>query len=279
MPALPDQQHERFALAYAGHRNSTKAAIEAGFASHLGQDLLGNRDIRARVRELWGAAAENAGAGPERLIQELARIAFASARDLFDPDTGEPLKPHELSDDVAATITDITVETRWEKDPADPEGGARPITTHKYKRADKAPAYTLLAKHFKVVGDEGQAQSAMAGVLAEALAAGRRRAFEAAKEQATDATLRHYHVPQGEDPVTGAPLDGASVDNIPTAARYFVPAPPALPPSAPPYTRVRVVESRPERVQVLVSPLAEAVPSQPPPVPPAPPEERLDDLV
>ena len=88
MPALPDLQHERFALAYAGHRNSTKAAIEAGFAAHLGQDLLGNRGIRTRVRELWGDAMENAGAGPERVIQELCRVAFASVRDLVNPDDG-----------------------------------------------------------------------------------------------------------------------------------------------------------------------------------------------
>lgn len=278
MPALPDLQHERFALAYAGHRNSTKAAIEAGFAAHLGQDLLGNRGIRTRVRELWGDAMENAGAGPERVIQELCRVAFASVRDLVNPDDGALIAPHELTDDVAATIAGLEVETRWEKDPTDPEGGARPVTTTKYKRVDKMAALTLLAKHFKVVGDEGQAQSAMAGVLAEALAAGRRRAFEAAKEQATDAEIRHYHVPLGEDPVTGAPLDGASVDNIPTAARYFVPAPP--PPPLPAPGRVRVVESNPQRVPVLIEPAAPAqvaaaaVPSAPPQ-----PEEPLDDLV
>lgn len=270
MPALPDLQHERFALAYAGHRNSTKAAIEAGFASHLGQDLLGNRGIRTRVRELWGDAMENAGAGPERVIQELCRVAFASVRDLVSPTDGSLLAPHELTDDVAATVAGLEVETRWEKDPDDKDGPSIPVTTTKYKRVDKMAALTLLAKHFKVVGDEGQAQSAMAGVLAEALAAGRRRAFEAAREQATDAEIRHYHVPMGEDPVTGAPLDGAPVDNVPTAARYFTPAPP--PPPLPAPGRVRVVESRPERTPVLVEPVA--VPSAPPQ-----PEEPLDDLV
>lgn len=275
MPALPDPQHERFALAYAGHRNSTKAALEAGFASHLGQDLLGNRGIRARVRELWGDAMENAGAGPERVIQELCRVAFASVRDLVDATTGDLIKPHELTDDVAATVAGLEVETRWEKDPTDPEGGARPITTTKYKRVDKMAALTLLAKHFKVVGDEGQAQSAMAGVLAEALAAGRRRAFEAAREQATDANVRHYHVPHGEDPVTGEPIDRPGLPNGPAALPEPAPATPG---------RVRVVESRPERVPVLITPAqaaAAAVPSAPahPPARPSPPEEQHDDLV
>lgn len=268
MPALPDPQHERFALAYAGHRNSTKAAIESGFAAHLGQDLLGNRGIRTRVRELWGDAMENAGAGPERVIQELCRVAFASVRDLYDPD-GNPIPMHELSDDVAATIAAVEVETRWEKDGSDPEGGARPVTTTKYKRVPKEFALTLLAKHFKVVGDEGQAQSAMAGVLAEALAAGRRRAFEAAREQATDAEIRHYHVPVGEDPVTGEPLDRVGVPN-------GLPAPdPVLPPAA---GRVRVVESRPERTPVLITPAAVSSAPSAPPAPPHP-EEPLDDLV
>lgn len=272
MPALPDLQHERFALAYAGHRNSTKAAIEAGFASHLGQDLLGNRGIRTRVRELWGDAMENAGAGPERVIQELCRVAFASVRDLVNPDDGALIAPHELTDDVAATIAGLEVETRWEKDPTDPEGGARPVTTTKYKRVDKMAALTLLAKHFKVVGDEGQAQSAMAGVLAEALAAGRRRAFEAAREQATDAEIRHYHVPLGEDPVTGAPLDRPGLPNA------FPLPEPVLPPAA---GRVRVVESRPERVPVLITPAATPVHAAATAVPSAPPqpEEPLDDLV
>lgn len=273
MPALPDLQHERFALAYAGHRNSTKAAIEAGFASHLGQDLLGNRGIRTRVRELWGDAMENAGAGPERVIQELCRVAFASARDLFDPNTGLLLAPHELTDDVAATIAGIETETRWEKDGSDLDAPATPVVTTKYKRVDKMAALTLLAKHFKVVGDEGQAQSAMAGVLAEALAAGRRRAFEAAREQATDATLRHYHVPLGEDPVTGEPIDRHGLPNS-------LPAPtPVLPPAG---GRVRVVESNPQRVPVLITPV-EPAPAQPslaavPSAPPQP-EEPLDDLV
>ena len=275
MPALPDPQHERFALAYAGHRNSTKAAIESGFAAHLGQDLLGNRGIRTRVRELWGDAMENAGAGPERVIQELCRVAFASARDLYNPETGLPLAPHELTDDVAATIAGIETETRWEKDGSDLDAPATPVVTTKYKRVDKMAALTLLAKHFKVVGDEGQAQSAMAGVLAEALAAGRRRAFEAAREQATDANVRHYHVPHGEDPATGEPIDRPGLPNGPAVLPEPAPATPG---------RVRVVESRPDRVPVLITPAQPAqvaVPSAPsaPPAPPPHPEEPLDDLV
>lgn len=222
MPALADPQHERFALAYVEHRNSTKAAIAAGFAPHMGQDLLGNRRIRTRCRELWGDAMENAGASAERVITELARVAFASVRDLFDAD-GNLLEPHELNDDVAATVAGLDIETRWEKGA---DGEARPITTRKYKRVDKMAALTILSKHFKVIGDEGQAQSAMAGVLAEALQAGRQRAYAAAKEQAEDATLRAattlpgaaarltttppvpvgHHVMPGEDPLTGEPL-------------------------------------------------------------------------
>jgi len=251
MPSLADPQHEAFALAYAGHRNATKAAIEAGFPAVMAQDLLhGNTAVAGRVRELWGQAMANAGVTAERVIQEIARVAFQSARDLYTPE-GDLVPVHEMTDDVAATITGLEVETRYVKDA---DGEAVPITTRKYKRAGKMEALTLLAKHFKVVGDEGDGMNALASALSDSLKAGRQRAYEAARASAEDAVVRQpgqpggplttsaHYVPAGEDPATGERKALAQPDFVPArvydsselspAARARAYAPPVVDSSA-----------------------------------------------
>lgn len=172
---LSDPQHEAFCQEYARTRHIHKAARAAGLPPHRTSPTALNRLLRypqiaRRVQEIIGVAMESTGVTAERVMQELGRIAFADVRDLYDRD-GRLLEPHELDDDTAATISGIDVETRYEG-----KGDAAvPATTKKIRRVDKMAALNVLAKHFKIVGEEGDGVNALASALADRLNKAKRR--------------------------------------------------------------------------------------------------------
>jgi hypothetical protein len=173
MPALLLRDHERFAQHYSLHGSSSKAAKESGFHAHRGAQLLRKPEIVKRIQELNAEQFAHVGVTAETIKGELARVAFASARDLFDED-GKMIAPHELSDDVAATIAGIDVEVRKE---ASGTFGTphREYQVVKVRRVDKMAALGLLARHFKIVGAEDDGVNALANALADRLNAAKRR--------------------------------------------------------------------------------------------------------
>jgi phage terminase small subunit len=173
MPQLEDPQAETYAQVYAATRNGPLALVKAGYPAGRKHDQLTRRvDISTRVQEIWQAQFEEANITPERVMRELERIAFQDIRPIFD--TEGNLKPiHQLDDDVAATIASVDVEVRWEGKGDD----AVPVTTKKVRRVDKMPALSILARHFKIVGDDNEGVNALASALADRLKAARQRAF------------------------------------------------------------------------------------------------------
>jgi phage terminase small subunit len=116
------------------------------------------------------AKVQAANITAQRVMQELGRIAFSDIRRVFTS-TGD-LKPiHELDDDTAAAIASVDSETRREGRGED----ATPVTTKKVRTVDKMAALSLLAKHFKIVGDEGDGVNALASALADRLDRAHRR--------------------------------------------------------------------------------------------------------
>lgn len=165
MPVLLNPQQEGFAQHYALYGHAGKAAEHVGLARYTGAQTLRREEVSARVRELNEVQFAHVGVTAETVKGELARVAFASGRDLFDSD-GKMIPMSELTDDVAATITGIDVERRKETGPTGE------ITTYeilKIRRADKLGALALLARHFKVVGGEDDGVNALANVLADKL--------------------------------------------------------------------------------------------------------------
>jgi len=173
MPQLEDPKREAFAIAYSETRNGPLALIRAGFPAGVRHDTLSrSKDITARIQELWETQFAEANITPERVMKELERIAFQDIRPIFDSDGN--LKPiHQLDDDVAATIASVDVETRWEGKGDD----AVPVYTKKVRRVDKMAALGILARHFKIVGDDNEGVNALASALADRLKAARGRAF------------------------------------------------------------------------------------------------------
>jgi phage terminase small subunit len=77
---LTNLRHERFAQALARGKTATEAYILAGFKANDGNAsrMKGNERVSARVQEIVGRAAERAEVSLERILRELAAIAFSN---------------------------------------------------------------------------------------------------------------------------------------------------------------------------------------------------------
>ncbi len=126
--------------------------------------------VQKRAQELIRTKFERRNITGDRVMTELARLAFASAKDMFDPDTGRMLSIHEMDDDTAATVVGFDVEERVEGRGED----AKAYSVKKVRRGDKLGALTILAKHFKLVNDN-DGVNALAGALADRLNAAKKR--------------------------------------------------------------------------------------------------------
>jgi phage terminase small subunit len=80
MGPLANQRHERFAQALAQGKTATEAYVLAGYKANDGNAsrMKGNERISARVQEIVGRAAERAEVSLERVLRELAAIAFSN---------------------------------------------------------------------------------------------------------------------------------------------------------------------------------------------------------
>lgn len=85
MPILANAKHERFAREYVIDRNGTKAAARAGYSKATSvvqaSRLLRNAAIAERIVELEEKYLAAADITAERVMEELARIAFAKTND------------------------------------------------------------------------------------------------------------------------------------------------------------------------------------------------------
>jgi phage terminase small subunit len=182
MPALRDAKQEAFCQEYAKTGHGKRSLIAAGYSmgsTGHAATLLSRPAIANRIREITGQAMNAADITPERVMREIGRVAFQDVRDLFD-DNGDLLPVHMLNDDVAATVAGIDVETRYEGK----GDNAVPVTVKKIRRVDKMTALNTLAKHFKIIGDEGDGVSALASALADRLNNAKRRMSTAGAEDA-----------------------------------------------------------------------------------------------
>jgi phage terminase small subunit len=141
-------KQEAFVREYLIDLNATQAAIRAGYSARTadvqGCRLLADVKVAKEIAKAMQAREKRTGITQDRVLQELARIAFFDPRDLLTED-GRPKPINELSADAAAVLVgmDITEETQ----PAD--GGGRETVgyTKKMKLADKVAALGLAMRH------------------------------------------------------------------------------------------------------------------------------------
>lgn len=185
MPRLSNEQHEAFCHAYVGpaqyHAGKAAALVGYSTSSNVPANLMARADVAARIAELNMGRMTAADITAQRVMLELGRVAFSDVRKVFD-EHGNLLPTSELDDDTAACVSGIEIERRrvpngYEIDLATGKRVRKydDVETVKVKRYDKNPALGILAKHFKLVGDEGDGVNALASALAERLKTARAR--------------------------------------------------------------------------------------------------------
>jgi phage terminase small subunit len=155
--ALTDRQR-RFVDEYLIDLNATQAAIRAGYskktANEQGARLLANVSVMLVVQEAMKAREHRTHITQDRVLQELARIAFFDIRKLYNAD-GTLKRPDQLDDDAAAVLAgvDVIEQVRYE---ADEEGELKPtpVLTKKAKVFDKGTALTLAMRHLGMLKDK-----------------------------------------------------------------------------------------------------------------------------
>ena len=125
--------------------NATQAAIRAGYSAEsaysIGQENLKKPEIRARIEQAMAERSKRTGVNADRIIMELAKIAFVNAMDVIDTESAT-IKDDAAPEDTAA-IQSVKVKTFGE------DGLEREI-----KMADKLKALELLGKHLGMFKDK-----------------------------------------------------------------------------------------------------------------------------
>lgn len=140
MAKLTEKQH-RFVEEYLIDLNATQAAIRAGYSTKTAKDIgcenLAKPNIRACIDMEIAERSKRTGINQDRVIRELARLAFVNANDVIDMDEAS-IKCNASEDDTAA-IASVKVKTIPTKEG---DGVEREI-----RLADKLKALELLGKH------------------------------------------------------------------------------------------------------------------------------------
>lgn len=140
------ERDRRFAEEYTIDLNASAAAIRAGFSPKTAKDAAAwihpdhpaKPQVRALIDQLNAERSRRTGVTADRVIAELAKIAFVNAEDLIDPDTAKVL-PTAKREDKAA-IQSVTVKTGRTEE-------------REIKLADKTRALELLGKHLGVFAE------------------------------------------------------------------------------------------------------------------------------
>lgn len=150
----PKQQ--AFVEEYLCDLNATKAAIRAGYSprtAHVqGPRMLENVRVRAHIDKAMAERSRRTGINQDRVLRELAKIAFINASDVINMDEAT-IKGEANREDTAA-IASVKVKT------IPTEAGE--ITEREVKVYDKIKALELLGKHLGMFTDKLNVNAEMA---------------------------------------------------------------------------------------------------------------------
>lgn len=162
-------QSQAYRVAYPRSKAWTSEAVRVN-ASKMSVDA----NVALRIRSLQAAGAERAIVSAEKLLREIARLAFSDPRLLVN-DKGAMVPFHELDDNMAAAIASVEVDEYGKV---------------KYKLWDKGAAQEKLAKYLGLYGkDNGQKAEAQVeafkAMLGSMFAAGAQAIVKPAADAAT----------------------------------------------------------------------------------------------
>ena len=145
-------KQEMFIKEYLIDLNATQAAIRAGYsektASQQGERLLRNVQVSAAIQEAMNKRSNKLEITAERVLQEIAKLAFYDPRNFFDDDGR--IKPiSELDENTAMALGGI--ET-LHKIIGDEKDGMAVVT--KIKLVDQGQNLERLGRHLKLFTDK-----------------------------------------------------------------------------------------------------------------------------
>ena len=141
-------KQQRFCDEYLIDLNATQAAIRSGYKRSEYTDtnankILENTRVAEEIEKRMAERSKRTGINQDRVILELARIAFVNPQNVIDPEDAS-VRVDATEDDLAC-IQSVKVKTM------DSEKGSS--TEREVKLADKMRALELLGKHLGMFKD------------------------------------------------------------------------------------------------------------------------------
>lgn len=134
-------KQKRFIEEYLIDLNATQAAIRAGYspetAGSIGNENLKKPEIRARIDKAMAERSKRTGINQDRVLQELAKIAFVNPADVINFD--EATVNAEAAEEDLACIQSVKVKTML--------GEKGDMTEREIRLYDKKAALELLGRH------------------------------------------------------------------------------------------------------------------------------------
>lgn len=138
------KKQKLFCEEYLIDLNATQAAIRAGYspetAGAIGAENLKKPQIQKAIARAMADRSRRTGVNADRVLMELAKIAFVNAADVIDAEDAT-LKEDATAEDLAA-VQSVKVKSFGE------DGVEREI-----KLADKIKALELLGRHLGMFND------------------------------------------------------------------------------------------------------------------------------
>ena len=139
---MTDRQR-KFVKEYLVDLNATQAAIRAHYstatAGSVGCELLKNPNVRAHIDKEIAIQSRRTGVTADRVIRELAKVAFANSKDFINFNTAT-VKDTASDEDTAAIMS---VRTKTTKDGIE----------HEIRMHDKLKALEDLGRHLGMFTD------------------------------------------------------------------------------------------------------------------------------
>jgi phage terminase small subunit len=159
-----------FVREYLVDLNKTQALIRAGTKSKnpsvVSTNMFKLPYVQAAIQAEMDKRAKRTEITADKVLCEIARLAFGDIRKLFDKD-GNLKQIQDLDDESAAMLSGVEVITTYKKDA---EGNPTPEYTKKIKMWDKNSALEKLAKHLRLLSDRVEVTGKDGGPIVHSMA-------------------------------------------------------------------------------------------------------------
>lgn len=143
-----NRKQQQFVDEYLIDLNATQAAIRAGYSVNSARDIgcenLTKPNIQEAIAKAMAERSKRTGISQDRIVLELAKLAFVNANDLIDPEDAS-IRAGASEDDLAC-IQSVKVKTM--------DGEKGTSTEREIRLNDKMKALELLGKHLGMWNDK-----------------------------------------------------------------------------------------------------------------------------